>query len=235
MNSDKIKIAAEMFGILLRKKQLTEASDSLLYGYYLNDMEIRLALESMLDGLGFYLFNSGDAIYLSVKKDNITFGYTNQKLKTLLKLENNNEMYICYFIMYVLMLTCYKDSSANTLKLFIVNMELLKAVTNKMESMAKDKEYDENNEEGFAYMYTVWSVLPEISIKSKEDDVHNQNNTLTKVGFVNKVLNFFSDEGLLRKNIEERTYSPTARFRVIVENYFSDRENKAELNSLINE
>ncbi|WP_019227209.1 DUF6063 family protein [Sedimentibacter sp. B4] len=235
MNSEKIKIAAEMFSILLRKRQLTEVNDSLLYGYYLNDMEIRLALESMLDGLGFYLFNSGDAIYLSVKKDNITFGYTNQKLRSVLKITDNKELYICYFIMYVLMLTCYKDSSANTLKLYIINTDLLKAVNDKLKSMAEDKEYDEKKEEGFAYMYTVWNVLPDISIKSKEEDIHEQNNTSTKIGFINKVLNFFNDEGLLRKNVEERTYSPTSRFRVIVENYFSDRENKAELNSLINE
>lgn len=235
MNSEKIKIAAEMFSILLRKRQLTEVNDSLLYGYYSNDMEIRLALESMLDGLGFYLFNSGDAIYLSVKKDNATFGYTNQKLRSVLKITDNKELYICYFIMYVIMFTCYKDSSANTLKLYIINTDLLKAVNDKLKSMAEDKEYDENKEEGFAYMYTVWNVLPDISIKSKEEDIHEQNNTSTKIGFINKVLNFFNDEGLLRKNIEERTYSPTARFRVIVENYFSERENKAELNSLINE
>ena len=84
MDGEKIRKASEIFNTLLQKKQVTEKDDQILFNYYVYDNDIQIALDNILEGLGFYLYKYRNGLYLSVKKDNKDFGFSNEELKSLL-------------------------------------------------------------------------------------------------------------------------------------------------------
>lgn len=235
MDGEKIRKASEIFNTLLQKKQVTEKDDQILFNYYVYDDDIQIALDNILEGLGFYLYNYRNGLYLSVKKDNKVFGFSNEELKSLLGLKLNNQLYLCYFIMYTVILSFYHESSTNTQVDYIKNYSLMEKVTEKLKAYAVDKsELEEDKEDGFYYMNKIWNTYDDVSVNATEDDAHDKTGTNTKIALVNRVLKFMTEQGLLRKSIEEKTFEPTLRLRAIIANYYDDKDNKSQLNSLIN-
>jgi len=233
MNTDKIQIAATILKVLLKDKQITKTNNSELYDNYYFDSEVKSALHSMLEGMDLYVYIVNNILHLSVKKENPVFSYSNEDMKLALKIGNNAQLYLCYFIMYVVMYKFYKDSSMSLQGMYISSDYVLNETTTKLKStVATDKDLE--NIEGFAYMEHLWSSCNDYPITSSETTVSAERGKVySKIGYVNSVFSFFVKEGLLRQNKEERTYSATSRFDAIVENYFSDRKNKSFLNKLI--
>ena len=111
----------------------------------------------------------------------------------------------------------------------------MERVTEKLKAYAVDKsELEEDKEDGFYYMNKIWNTYDDVSVNATEDDAHDKTGTNTKIALVNRVLKFMTEQGLLRKSIEEKTYEPTLRLRAIIANYYDDKDNRNQLNSLIN-
>lgn len=235
INGDKILEASQILSTLLKKKQILESDDKYFYNLYVFNEDVQVALDNMLEGLGFSLYRYRDGLYLSVKKDNNVFGFDNEELRYEFGVGNNNLLYLCYFIMYTVITSFYYESSTNTPVAFLNNTTLMERVSLKLNALASDKDGAEAEDVGFYYMNKLWISFDDVSVKAAEEDVHKKLNTTTKIGLVNKVLNFMKTQGLLRESIEEKTYEPTLRFRAIIANYYDEKDNRNDLNSLIND
>ena len=100
-----------------------------LYEDYSQNSEIYEMITIMLRNMNLNLYEYQEALYLTAGDGNRVFGYTNEELKKLIGLRNNRELYLCYFIIYHIILAFYSESSGVPLIEYIKIEEVVEAVT----------------------------------------------------------------------------------------------------------
>lgn len=189
-----------------------------LYEEYASNAEVYDILHKIFKKMNLNLYEYNYGLYITAGENNKIFGYSNADLKKALGVKLNRELYLCYFIIYHVIMRFYNDTASYTyaeyLKLedIVTDVEhSLAHITENMEAFALN-EVEENSFEALALL---WEDMPAVN---SEDSLRATRTS--KSGYVKTVLNFLIAQELLAES-EERYY-PKERFKALAENYFEE-------------
>lgn len=242
IQKDSFTNAQRMVAELLKKGKISAEENRTLYEMYLTSTNIQWLVGAILESYDIELIEHNKALYITPGVDNKIFGYKNEEIKQLLGVANNNEMYVCYFIIYCIIITFYKETTYFTYKDYITNVEVVERVDGTLRGIVSNEQEGNNqlgdDERSLMALREFWLNLDELPPNATEEQIHTTKKTETKYFYVNKTLNFLTSEDILIKNTLERTYMPTDKLRGLIADYFDRREvknvlmNFAEFNDL---
>lgn len=191
-----------------------------LYDDYYGNAEVYEIVGIMLKKLNLSLYEYKESLYLSAGEGNRIFGYTNEELKKCIGVRYNKELYLCYFIIYEILLAFYSDSGAYQFKEYIKIENIMEEVTKALSVFTKDiavYSMEEELAESFQAVALLWDELP-ASTGEEQEDIRASR--ASKASFVKLAFNFLVSENLFVE--VNRRYYPTERFKAIVEHYFEE-------------
>ena len=228
-----MKKALEIFAILVKGESINEVVNNDLYNEYRLNSSIQIDLEEILNVFDLNLYSYDQAgLFVSAGVDNKVFGFTNDELKSLLKLKRNEQLYLCYFIIYSTVMFFYIQSGFKTNVKYIKPSQVVDKVEEKLMSV-QNKENEDNTDKSFKILYKIWRNLP-LSNTANKDKINEDDNSIeTKIGFVNKTLKFMVSHNLLLKNKDMGVYVPTPKLEAAIDSYFNERDVKNSLMELL--
>ena len=222
MEHRNLEKAIDIYARLMMGEEIKEGqgANGKLYEEYTKNAEIYEILDKMMKGLNLHLYEYNNGLYMTAGESNRIFGYSNEELKRLLGLRYNRELYLCYFIMYQMILTFYTDTGSYQFVESTTLEEVLEKTTKSLKNtMAKLDVLvqDEIEENSFKAIALIWDELP---MNLTEETNGYRASRSCRTGYVKLVLNFFVSQDLFLE-MQERYY-PTARMKALVQNYFEE-------------
>lgn len=191
-----------------------------LYDDYYGNAEVYEIVGVMLKKLNLCLYEYKESLFLSAGEGNRVFGYTNEELKKYIGVRYNRELYLCYFIIYEILLAFYTDSASYQFKEYIRIENIMEDVGKALSVFTKDiavYSQQQEYEESFQAVALLWDELP-ASAGQEQEDIRASR--ASRAGFVKLTLNFLVAENLFAE--VNRRYYPTDRFKAVVEHYFEE-------------
>ena len=155
---------------------------------------------------------------------NRVFGFTNEELKKTIGVRLNRELYLCYYIIYTIMMQFYQDSATYSYIEYVKIDDVIQAVDQGLAAVISQIEVlvlSEIEENSFKTLALMWEDLPMITT---EESTIRRAARNSKIGYVKMVVNFMVNQRLLQE-AEERYY-PTMRFRALIENYYTEHQGR---------
>jgi hypothetical protein len=197
-SQEDVRLAFRIFLQLLPTGRIED--QEFLYHYEQNP-NVRFILEEIMEKeADVKIFSMGGFLYLSPGVNNRYFGYSNEQLRTLMKLANNSELYLAYFAMLCLLAQFYNsDDQALTSRQFLPLEELEAIMTGHVaEIQAAQAEQIEALEEelqvNLSSVASLWTELPAFNETLK----HQRRGRNNRISFLLRVLSFLENEGLVQ-------------------------------------
>lgn len=219
---EQLQSALQITNQLLQNKTINLTSQYELYELYVSNLNIQEMVYTILESYGLTLIEYKKALYVSPGIDNKLFGYKNEELRNMMNLDNNKELYLCYFIMYTVMTLFYKENAYSTYKDYITSTEVVDRVTATLEAMSLE-ECMEEEEYAFSALRAFWEDLSQMSLHQAEENLESLRRTQSQFFFVTRSIHFLVGQGLLIKNEKERSFMPSEKFKALIAHYFDDR------------
>lgn len=228
-----LDVAFEIVNTLLEGQAISRTKNRELYEGYRNNSDVEEMVLYIARKMGLRLYNYEEKLFISPGVANKVFGYTNDELKRKIPyIIRNDELYLCYFIIMILITMFYKESGIDTAINYIRFSALVEEITNKFEALIKIDDLESASREyqfNFADICRVWVHLAD----AREDMPLRGKND--KISFVRNICTFLQNEELIVIDNERNLIFPTDRFKAIIYYYYEDRENKNDILSYINE
>lgn len=219
MENRNLEKALELVSDLIQGEE-----NPVLYEEYVSNSEVYRLTDLIAKKLGLYIYEYQNHLYMTSGDHNRVFGYTNEELKKAIGVRLNRELYLCYYIMYTIMTQFYQDSATFTYIEYVKIDDVIQAVDQGLASVISKIEVlvlNEIEENSFRTLALMWEDLPMITT---EESVIRRAARSSKIGYVKMVVNFMVNQRLLVE--AEGRYYPTARFRALMENYYSEQQGR---------
>lgn len=221
MDMNNLEKAADIYAKLITGEEIKRGgANGNLYDDYYGNAEVYEIVGVFLKKLNLNIYEYKESLFLSAGEGNRVFGYTNEELKKIMGLRYNKELYLCYFIMYQMLLSFYSDSASYQFKEFIKLEDIMDEVSKALSVFTKDiaiYDMDEETKESFRALAVLWDELP---ASTGEDQSEIRASRASKASIVKLTCNFLVGENLFVE--VNKRYYPTERFKAIVEHYFED-------------
>lgn len=226
MDTRNLERAVELFAALMSGEEINRSAgkNTALYDAYNTGSEVSELLDVMLKKLNLKLYEYNYGLFLTPGGHNRVFGFTNEELKRTMGLRLNRELYLCYFIIYNIILYFYRDSAAYTYAEYIRIPDAADSVSGNLSRIMDGLAVyarNELEENSFQMLALLWDELPAVT---KEDTGEIRAGRGSKAGYVKLVFNFLIAQGMFAE-AEERYY-PTDRFHAIVRNYYEEERGR---------
>lgn len=213
--------ATDIYAKLITGEEIKRGgTNGILYDDYYGNAEVYEIVSVLLKKLNLNIYEYKESLFLSAGEGNRIFGYTNEELKKVMGLRYNKELYLCYFILYEVLLMFYSDSASYQFKEYIKLENVLEEVSKALGVFTKDiaiYDMEEEQQESFRAIALLWDELP---TSTGEDQEEVRASRASKASFVKLTFNFLVGENLFVE--VNKRYYPTERFKAIVEHYFED-------------
>lgn len=224
--------AFEIFLELVRRGHLDGSSPE-LFAAGKNDAEVQDLLANVIEPLaGVKILETPERLYLSPNTDNKFFGYTNEDLRSRMKLDNNRQLYLAYLVILCLMAQFFgTDAMDEVTRSYVTVSDLEKFITNKLQGLGQEedlKELDDKLEYNFASSIELWKDLPEYDQSLK----HLRRSKNNRISFILRVTAFLQEESLAVV-YDDREIHVTEKMQVMVAKYYADSARKEKLLALI--
>ena len=193
--------ALDIVSILLNGGEISKKENIILYEEYENNTEVFDMVRKVFKKMNINLYEYNYGLYISAGENNKVFGYSNEELKKEMGIKLNRELYLCYFIIYIIITRFYKDSSNYTFVEYIKLEDVVCAMDNALKSITE--------------IALTWEDMPIIG-----QGETTRASRGSKSGFVKLTLNFLVNQELLIE--EDSRYYPRDRFKALIENYFDE-------------
>ncbi|MCM1158736.1 MAG: DUF6063 family protein [Bacteroidales bacterium] len=221
MEMKNLEKAMDIYAKLITGEDISRSgANGSLYDDYYGNAEVYEIVGVLLKKLNLNLYEYKESLFLSAGDGNRIFGYTNEELKKNMGLRYNKELYLCYFIMYEILLLFYSDSAAYQFKEYIRIEQVMEEVTKALSVFTGDiavYAMEEERQESFKTVALLWDELP-ASTGQEQEDIRASK--ASKAGMVKLTFNFLVGEKLFVE--VSKRYYPTERFKAVVENYFEE-------------
>lgn len=230
---DDVIWAFRIFKRLLKKGVISEDERDYHYAYQRN--EVRQILEEVIEQEGeVKIFAVGGNIYLTPGVDNTYFGYTNVELRVQMKLRNNSELYLAYFVMLCFLAKFYNSEDQSlTSRQFVPLEELEETVTEYVNTVMeiKPEELDEQEEKYQLNLRSVsesWQDMPAFddSVKNLKSARNN------RISFLLRVMRFLEEQCLVQI-LEDREIRILPKMEHMVVKYYFHSKRKEMLLELL--
>lgn len=225
MDTRNLEKAMEVFGALIIGEEISlgTGKNTALYEAYNQNAEVGEIVDRMLKQLNLKLYEYNYGLYVTAGPQNRVFGYSNEELKRQMGLRLNRELYLCYYIIYNIMLHFYTDSATYTFAEYVRTEEIVTAVDMSLANLIGRLEVlvkNEQEEKSFEMLALAWDELPVAS--NEESSLRAGRNSRT--GYVKLVFNFLAGQGLFAESGEK--YYPTGRFHGMIKCYFEEERGR---------
>ena len=226
MDTRNLEKAVEIYAALMNGEEINRAAgkNTALYDAYHTSSEVGEILDVMLKKLNVKLYEYNYGLFVTPGGHNRVFGFTNEELKRVMGLRLNRELYLCYFIIYNIILYFYQDSAAYTYAEYIRIPDAADSVGGNLSrirdglSVYARNELEENS---FQTLALLWDELPAVT---SEETGEIRAGRGSKAGYVKLVFNFLTAQGMFVE-AQERYY-PTDRFHAVVRNYYEEERGR---------
>lgn len=188
---EEIKLSSRIVFYLMKNRELKE-DEAELYKYYSENENIQELVKISADEMNCEVRKFGVVIFIIPKEDNDFLGYSKGELKKELCKSGANEKdyYLSQFVIMTLIVSFYGATGLSSkCRDFIKVGEILNIITEKLKEGVEKSESNEN--EGIAFS----NILEKFeSLKSSEKQSKSKT---TKEGFVNTILAFLDNQGLI--------------------------------------
>lgn len=221
MEMKNLEKAMDIYAKLITGEEIKRGgANGNLYDDYYGNAEVYEIVGVMLKKLNLSMYEYKESLYLSAGEGNRVFGYTNEELKKYIGVRYNKELYLCYFIIYEILLEFYSDSASYQFKEYVRIENVMEEVTKALSVFTKDiavYSMEEEQAESFQAVALLWDELP---ASTGEEQEEIRASRASKASFVKLTFNFLIAENLFVE--VNRRYYPTERFKAIVEHYFEE-------------
>lgn len=226
MDTRNLEKAVEIFGALIKGEEINRDSGeyAALYEAYNTSGEVAELLDVMLKKMNLRLYEHNYGLFVSPGAHNRVFGFTNDELKRVMGLRLNKELFLCYFIIYNIILCFYRDTAVYTYVEYIRLADVAELVDGNLgRIMSGLKRYTRNDleENSFETLALLWDELPMIL---NEDTGEVRAGRGSRAGYVKLVFNFLIAQELFVE-VDERYY-PTERFHTVVCRYYEEERGR---------
>ena len=168
MDSRNLDKAIEIYARLIQGETIAKASreNSALYEDYYGNAEVYEIVGNLLKKLNLSIYEYNEALYITPGEGNRVFGYTNDDMKRILGLRLNKELFLCYFLMYVILLYFYKDSGSYQFREFIKPEKVIEEADKYLADVTKRLSVfsaEDVGAESFKAVGLLWDELPAVS------------------------------------------------------------------------
>jgi len=234
-HKDDVMWAFRIFTRLLHNGVIDEQERDYHYAYQRS--EVRQILEEVIEQEAeVKIFAAGGNIYLTPGVDNSYFGYKNAELREQMKLRNNSELYLAYFVILCLLAKFYNSEDQSlTSRQFISLEELEETVTEHVNTvMELELEEVELQEEKYQLnlrsVSETWQDMPAF-----DDTVKNLKSARNnRVSFLLRVMKFLEEEGLVQI-LEDREIIILPKMEHLVVKYYFHSQRKEMLLQLLSD
>lgn len=219
MENRNLEKALELISDLIRGEE-----NPVLLEEYRSNSEVYRLTAMIAEKLGLCIYEYQNHLYMTSGDHNRVFGFTNEELKKAIGVRLNRELYLCYYIIYEIMMQFYQDSASYTYMEYVKLDDVIRAVDQGLASVLSRIDIlvlNEVEENSFKTLALMWEDLPMITT---EESAVRRAARNSKIGYVKMVVNFMVSQRLLLE-AEERYY-PTDRFRALVENYYTEHQGR---------
>lgn len=232
-HKDDVMWAFRIFIRLLHNGVIDENERDYHYAYQRS--EVRQVIEEVIEREAeVKIFATGGNIYLTPGVDNSYFGYTNAELRERMKLRNNSELYLAYFVILCLLAKFYNSEDQSlTSRQFLPLEELEETVTEHvntvMESEPEDVELQEEKYQlNLRSVSETWQDMPAFddSVKNLKSARNN------RVSFLLRVMRFLEEEGLVQV-LEDTEVRILPKMEHLVVKYYFHSQRKEMLLELL--
>lgn len=219
MENRNLEKALELISDLIRGEE-----NPVLLEEYRSNSEVYRLTAMIAEKLGLSIYEYQNHLYMTSGDHNRVFGFTNEELKKTIGVRLNRELYLCYYIIYEIMMQFYQDSASYTYMEYVKLEDVIRAVDQGLALVMSRIDIlvlNEVEENSFKTLALMWEDLPMITT---EESAVRRAARSSKIGYVKMVVNFMVSQRLLLE-AEERYY-PTDRFRALVENYYTEHQGR---------
>ena len=219
MENRNLEKALELISDLIQGEE-----NPVLYEEYISNSEVYRLTSMIAKKLGLSIYEYQNHLYMTSGEHNRVFGFTNEELKKTIGVRLNRELYLCYYIIYTIMMQFYQDSATYSYIEYVKIDDVIQAVDKGLAAVVSQIEVlvlSEIEENSFKTLALMWEDLPMIT--TEESTVRRAARN-SKIGYVKMVVNFMVNQRLLLE-AEERYY-PTMRFRALIENYYTEYQGR---------
>lgn len=229
---EKVEKAFKIFLELVRRGHLNGSTPE-LFAAGKNDAEVQDLLANVIEPLAeVKILETPDRFYLSPNTDNKFFGYTNEELRSRMKLDNNKQLYLAYLVMLCLMAQFFgTDAMDEVTRSYVTVSDLEEFITAKLQGLGQAenlKELEDELEYIFVSSIELWQDLPEYD-QSLKQLRRSKNN---RISFILRVAAFLQEENLAVV-YADREIHVTEKMQVMVTRYYADSARKEKLLALI--
>lgn len=222
MESRSLEKAVEIYSKLIIGEEISRKNKTNcnLYEEYIQNAEVNENVSIILKKLNLHIYEYNETLYVSPGEGNKVFGYSNDELKKIMGLRYNKELYLCYFIIYNIILQFYNDSASFQYIEYIKIEDTIEKVSNALATTMKEIDVlikDDVIENSFKTVAILWDELPMVT---DEENSGIRASRSSKMGYVKNVFNFLQLQSLF-VDVEERYY-PTDRLKALIRNYFEE-------------
>lgn len=177
------------------------------------------------------LLHAGDRFYLAGGLSGGIFSYTNEELRRQLKVENNRELYLCSFIVLVLLAAFYdSDDALEPSREFLLIQDLEAMVTENLQELGAHpgvEELEDRTRVNLREPAELWLDLP-----YQKPEVVKHRSSRSRLAFLLKTMDFLQEHGLVRL-VQDRQIFPEERLHYLVAHYYNHQERKNEILEMI--
>lgn len=212
--------ALDITSKLIMGEEISRNTNIALYEEYNSNSQVYTCVHAILKKMNLDIYEFNYALYVSPGENNRIFGYKNEELRRELGLKSNKELFLCYYIIYNIIMEFYTDTTTYNYVEFVKMEDVIATVDGSVSSivdLSTGIVLDEVEENSFKQIALMWHDLQAMSVEDSADVRAARN---SKSGYVKIVFNFLESQKLFTQ-VEGRYY-PTDRFRALIENYFDN-------------
>lgn len=223
MDSRNLDKAIEIYSKLISGEEINRRhpDNGPLYEEFYGNAEVYDIVTNIMKKMNLALYEYGDSLYITAGEGNRVFGYTNDDMKRIMGLRLNKELYLCYFLMYMILLYFYKDSESYQFREFVKPETVIEETSRYLARITKDLDVlvtEEIEQDSFKAIALLWDELP--AVTGVNDGENTRASKASRAGYVKLTFNFLTAQKLFVENADR--YYPTDRFRALSENYFEE-------------
>lgn len=223
------KTANEIFYKLLKKSEIKENEFKDLFLSYVNNNNVREALDSICEVAKVKIIAISNTLYLIPNNDNDIIGFDYRKEPLLGK--DLKDSYLGYLIMTIIFSEFTNEISPAS---YIQVVDLLSLV---QESLDRSATRDDIEEIEKKCEFNIVAIKALWESKRKWDESSKKGISTTsadfQIGFIRKIISFLKNEGLLIYIQDEDKIKSTKRFVDLMNNYFLDEDRKVLIEELV--
>ena len=234
MNKEEVDAAFSIFKDLMTNGVIPKKNNAHYANY--QRPEVRDIIEDTICSLyEVRIFESNEGLHMVPELGNSVFQHSNEELRQLMQLKNNDELYLGLFSILVLLSKFYNSQSLSYSTVQYIELEeyekSINAYISKLSQLSKTRKEDLSEEfdlniEGIV---SAWQSLPIV-----KEDAKNIRRAKGRISLLLRVLKFLESQGLVTV-LEDKEIMLEEKMDIIIHHYYNNTERKEKLMSFFNQ